>query len=141
MSSVVTKAIYERLSRDEILKRMISTYKGKPSIFTIEPIPENASLPYIVISGHVFDEPFDSQTTRGRRIRENVFCFTKADGSMLNVEKIAERVRELLHRKEKEIEVEGYQTVLVRCTGPNSIFLDGVYGMVINVEFYIDKKI
>lgn len=136
--SVFTAAIYNRLVGDPILVSMLNTYKGQPAIFTIDPVPGDAKLPYIVAAGHIADAPWDTMDSEGRDIRRDIRCYTEATGSMAQVESIAERVRQLFHGK--EIAVEGYHNVLTTCTGPIlGPAEDSVYGLIVTVRFLLEK--
>jgi hypothetical protein len=96
---VITQAIYDRYAADALLVSMLSTYQGAPAIFNSDPIPGKATLPAICISGVEADEPNDTKDLRGREIRRRIRIYTDATGSELLVDEIAERARELLHRR------------------------------------------
>ena len=51
--SAVTEAIYDALAGDATLVAMLATYGGEPAIFTTDPAPGDAELPYIVSAGEV----------------------------------------------------------------------------------------
>ena len=65
---LITEAIYDRLANDEALTAMLSTYEGEPGVFTTDPVPGAAVLPYVVTAGQVWARPFDTKTTRGREL-------------------------------------------------------------------------
>jgi hypothetical protein len=136
--SVFTAAIYNRLRNDATLVAMLSTYNGRPAIFTVDPVPGDAVLPYIVAVGHVADAPWDTKTSRGRNILRDIRCYAEATGSMALVESMAERVRILFHRQ--KIPVEGYDNVMTTCTGPIIGPADGsVYGLIVTVRFVLEE--
>lgn len=136
--SAVTAALYGRLSGDLVLAAMLATYNGRPAVFTVNPVPGDAQLPYIVAAGHVSDNPWDTKTTRGREIRRDVLCYAEATGSMAQVEAIAERVRVLLHRQ--PLVLQGYRNVLVECTGPIVAQADEVaYGLAVTVRLLLEE--
>lgn len=136
--SVFTVAIYSRLREDATLTALLSTYDGRPAIFTVDPAPGDAELPYIVTAGHVSDVPWDTKTTRGRDIRRDIRCYAAATGSMVQIESIAEKVRKLFHRQ--KIPVEGYNNVFTSCTGPIIGPTDGtVYGLIVTVRFIFEE--
>lgn len=114
--SAITQAIYERLSADATLVAMLTTFGGQPAIFTSDPPPGSAELPYIVSAGEVSQAAFDTKTTLGRRIMRDVRCYTAPSGSDELVESIAERVRALLHRH--WLVVAGFGTLAAECSGP-----------------------
>ena len=136
--SVFTKSIYERLRNDQVLASMINTYNSEPAIFTVEPVPGKAKLPYIIVSGPVSDVPFDTKTSLGREQTVDIRCYTENKGSKEQVEEIAERVRELFHRQ--PITVTGYQNIIASCTGPIFVPEDEALGMIITVKFIFMKE-
>jgi len=138
--SVFTAAVYNRLRNDANLTTMLSTYNGRPAIFTVNPVPGDAELPYIVAAGHVADAPWDTKTSRGRDILRDIRCYTEATGSMTLVESMAERVRILFHRQ--KIPVEGYSNIMTICTGPMTGPVDGlVYGLIVTVQFVFEEVV
>lgn len=137
--SVFTEAIYNQLKNDTELVNMVNTYNGLPAIFTIDPVPGDAVLPYIVISGNISDAPYDTKTNLGRDITRDIRCYTAANGSVSLVESMAERVRHIFHRK--SIPVEGYHNVLISCTGPITSSGEDAYGQVVTVRFLLEEVI
>lgn len=135
--SVFTQAIYNRLIGDPTLVGMVNLYNNQPAIFTIEPVPGDARLPYIIVSGPVSDIPFDTKTTIGREMLVDIRCYTENQGSRVLVENMAERVRELFHRQ--YIPVNGYQNIITECRGPIFIPEDGALGMVVTVRFIFER--
>lgn len=133
-----TTAVFNRLRDDFVLAAMLSTYNGRPAIFTAEPIPGDAELPYIVAAGNVADAPWESKTSRGRDIRRDIRCYARATGSMVQVESMAERVRKLFHRQ--KVPVEGHENILTLCTGPVIGPTDGTaYGLSVTVRFVLEE--
>lgn len=130
--SVFSAAFYETLAGDETLTALLATYRTKPAVFTTDPAPDDASLPYVVTAGEVVNAPDDTKTTRGREVRRDVRCYTAAEDSAVTVEAMAERVRALFHRN--PIEIEGFGVWLSECLGP--IVADGEesYGRIVTVR-------
>jgi hypothetical protein len=135
--SVITAAIYDVLSGDATLTALLSTYEGEPGIFTVQPVPEEAALPYIVTTGAVAVVPNDTKTTRGRTITRDVRCYAPAGGSAATVEAIAERVRTLLHRQ--TIAVDDYVVVVASCDGPIEADEQDAYGRIVTVTIMIEE--
>lgn len=131
--NLVTQALYSRLVGDATLTALLSVYNGQPAIFTTDPAPDNAELPYIVTAGNISDAPFDTKTVLGRDIRRDVRCYAAADGSAGTVEAMAERARELLHRQ--PLDVEGFGVFLAECTGPIAADEPDAYGRIVTVRF------
>ena len=114
--NALTQGIYDYLAGDPTLIGMLASYEGAPAIFTIDPVPGDAVLPYLVSAGDVTDTSFDTKLDRGRRIWRDVRCYATADGDSMPVEQIAERVRALLHRH--ILTVAGYGVLVAECSGP-----------------------
>lgn len=130
--SILTPSIYDKLALDGTLAAMISTYKGSPAVFTTDPAPGDADLPYIVSAGEVAQLPFDTKTTRGRELIRDVRCYAAANGSVVVVEAMAERVRALLHRQ--SLVIDGYVWIISDCTGPTVADERDVYGRIISLS-------
>lgn len=114
--SAVSGALFTVLAGDGALAGMLADYRGGPAVFTVDPAPADAVLPYIVTAGDVATVPADTKTSRGRRVTRDVRCYTAAEGSAVLVERIAERARSLLHRA--RIDVDGFSVVVVDVSGP-----------------------
>jgi hypothetical protein len=130
--SILSQAIFDRLAGDLILTGMLSIYKNAPAIFTIDPTPGDAALPYIVSSGEISQSPFDTKLSRGRSLIRDVRCYADADGSAVLIETIAERVRALLHRQ--ALVIDGYQWVISDCGGPIVADEPGSYARIISLS-------
>ena len=114
--SAISSAFYALLSADANLVAMLATYRGAPAIFTVDPPPADAVLPYVVTAGEAVHRPFDTKTTRGREIWRDVRCYAAVGDSAVVVEAIADRVRTLLHRA--PLSITGYDAVIAECIGP-----------------------
>lgn len=134
--SVITAAIWDRLANDALLTALLSEYGGLPAIFTTDPAPGDAVLPYIVTAGEVAQTPWDTKTTLGRELTRDVRCYDADDGSVVTIEAIAERVRSLLHRH--ELVVDGYTTVIAECFGPITADEEDAYGRIVSVNLKIE---
>lgn len=137
--SVLTQAIYEVLAADAALTALLGTYAGEPAIFTTDPAPGDAALPYVVTAGEVAQAPFDTKTTLGRTITRDVRCYTAATGSAVTVEAIAERVRFLLHRA--PISITDYEWILAECTGPQVADEQDSYGRIVTVRMVVEESL
>lgn len=135
--SVLTQAIYDVLSGDATLAGLLSSYGGEPAVFTTEPAPGDAEPPYIITSGEVASEPFDTKQTRGRMATRDVRCYTGATGSAATVEAIAERVHELLHRQ--ELSISDWIWVMAECSGPVAADEQDAYGRIVTVRMTIEE--
>jgi len=135
--SVVTEAIYDVLAGDATLTALLTTYGGEPAIFTTDPAPGDAVLPYIVSAGEVAQSPSDTKTTRGRVAIRDVRCYTDATGSAVVVETIAERVRALLHRQ--TLAISDFECVIADCSGPTVADEQDAYGRIVSVRLTIEE--
>ena len=133
----VTEAIYDTLAGDATLTAMLATYGGEPAIFTTDPAPGDAELPYIVSAGEVAQTAWDTKTTRGWLAARDVRCYTDVTGSAVLVEAIAEQARALLHRR--SLTILGFVCVIAECSGP--VVADGpdAYGRIVSVRLTIEE--
>lgn len=136
--SVLTQAIYNALASDVTLTGLLNTYGGKPAIFTTDPAPGDAAMPYVITAGNVAQEAWDTKTTRGRIATRDIRCYTTESGSAETVEAIAERVRELLHRR--EIAIDGYDWTMCECSGPAAADEQDAYGRIVTVRMTVQER-
>ncbi|NUM48735.1 MAG: DUF3168 domain-containing protein [Anaerolineales bacterium] len=113
---MLTQAIYDILANDEALRELLAVYRDLPAVFTTDPAPGDAVLPYIVSAGDVVQLPLDTKTTRGRDLQRDIRCYAPATGSAALVEQIAERVRTLLHRQ--HLTIAGFTWLVSDIAGP-----------------------
>ena len=135
--SAITEAIYNRMADDATLVALLNTYEGEPAIFTADPAPGDAELPYIVAAGEVAQMPFDTKTTLGRTVVRDIRCYTAATGGAVAVEEIAERVRYLFHRQ--ALEIEGFVWLFGSCSGPIASDSPDAYGRVVTITFTVEE--
>ena len=133
----LTEAIYTRMANDATLAALITEYKGEPAIFTTDPAPGEATLPYVISAGEVAQSPNDTKTTRGRQVWRDIRCYAPATGSAETVEEIAERVRTLFHRH--ELEVDGYETYIAECSGPIAADEEDAYGRIVTLRLMLQE--
>ena len=135
---LVTEAIYDRLVDDYDLGVLLASYGGMPAVFTVDPVPGDAELPYVVTAGQAWTRAFDTKTTRGRELMRDVRCYAEADGSASLVEAIAECVRALLHRQ--LLRIEGFGVWLMECSGPVAVSEPDAYGCIVSVRMMIVEE-
>lgn len=131
----LTAAIHARLVGDVTLTALLSEYLGEPAVFTSDPAPGNAVLPYLVSAGQVTDRAFDTKNSRGRQVWRDVRCYAPASGSAALVETIAERVRVLLHRY--AMEVDGHETWVSEASGPTGADEKDAYGRIVSLRLML----
>lgn len=135
--SATTEPFHDRLAGDAALQALLSTYEGLPAVFTTDPAPGEADLPYIVTAGEVSVAPFDTKTTRGRALVRDIRCYASAAGSAVTVEAIAERARALFHRQ--ELAIAGFSWVWALCTGPIVADERDAYARIVTVQMTIEE--
>jgi len=135
--SIISEALYNILANDATLSALLSTYGGNPAVFTTDPAPGDATLPYIVTAGEVAQTPFDTKTSRGRELWRDVRCYAAANGSAVTVEAMAERVRALLHRQ--AIVIAGWVWLLGECSGPIVADELDAYGRIVTVRLVVEE--
>ena len=136
---VLTTAFYQRLVNDGVLADKLSEFpagSGTPAIFTDDRVPASAALPYIVTSGEVANEPWDTKTSEGRWPFRDVYVYCPHNSTSL-VEQIAERVRALFHRH--DLTVEGYRTVVANAHGPIRLSSDDYDARIISVRLRLKR--
>jgi hypothetical protein len=136
----VTRALYDRLSNDSELAGLLSTYGGEPAIFSVDPAPADAELPFVVSAGAFAQIPFDTKTGEGRQLWRDVRCYDEEKGSTLAIDAIAERIRTLLHRY--ALPVTGWGTLLADVTGPAMAADDNerVVGRIVTLRLVLQEE-
>jgi len=133
----LTQAVYDRMTNDGMLAGLLADYRGSPAVFTTDPAPGDAVLPYIVAAGAPVDMSFDTKLSRGRQVWRDVRCYAAADGSAGLIEQIAERVRALFHRQ--VITIAGFVWLWAECSGPIVADELTAYGRIVTVRFTIEE--
>ena len=139
----ITQVVYERLVSDAALASMLASFEGRPAVFTYEPVPGDAPLPYIVAAGDVLGRvrvPESTKLTFGARVTRDIRVFVEASGSMAQLEAIAERVWELFEKA--ELFVPGW-TQVVRCRADRPIIGprdERVYMLIVSVTISMSRE-
>ena len=134
---VLTAAVYDVLAGDATLQGLLADYNGVPAVFTTDPAPGDATRPYIVTSGQVSDAAWDTKTGLGRRVMRDIRCYDDADGSVVTIEAIAERVRELFHRQ--SLVVSGFGVLVAICSGPVEADEPDAYGRRVTCQWTMQQ--
>ena len=143
--SAITQAVFDRLNNDDYLgSRLIEPFDG---IFTQTPLPDSIDpredYPYIVTEGNAVDDTdgsADSKTTIGREITRDIRVYQHVHSDSAELEDMAEHIFEMFH--EEPLEVDGYDTLLTRASGPTiaPTTRDYVRGRVITLNIQIYKE-
>jgi hypothetical protein len=136
--SILTPSIYDTLAGDGTLAGLLAEYNGSPAVFTTDPAPGDAQLPYVVTVGEVSQAAFDTKTTRGRSLIRDVRCYAAADGSAIVVEAIAERVRRLLHLQ--ALTIDGFDWLVSECSGPIVADEPDTYGRIVSLRLIAQES-
>jgi len=73
--SVITKAIFNVLNGDATLTALLGTFDGSAAIFTTDPPPSGAILPYIVTAGDVSNVPVSSNSHKALIVNSSLYEF------------------------------------------------------------------
>jgi preprotein translocase subunit Sec63 len=136
----LTAAFVARLKADATLTALIAKYpvgSGDPAVFSVDPVPEDAVLPYVVTVGEVTQVPEDTKTTRRRRVVRDVRVYADANGGADLIEDAQERIHDLFHRF--LLVVTGYATVIAEVAGMGVIDEKDVYGRVVTVRLTLEE--
>jgi hypothetical protein len=142
MMTYILPSLISRLSSDATLDGMLARsiiLPTEPAVYATSLVPATAELPYIVITGPVSDLPDDTFETEYREVLIDVQCYTArpdmGGGSVVLVNTLAERVRDVLHRKPLNLGLDNPRNILLRVAGPQQNDDDTAYGRVLQVRF------
>ena len=133
----ITAAFHDRLAGSAALVALLASYRGAPAIFTAGTAPEDATKPYIVVSGEVTQDAWDTKTTRGRQLWRDIRCYTAKDGSAVVVESLAELARALFHRH--RLIIGGFEVIVAEVGGPIAVDEATAYGRVVTVRLVMEE--
>jgi hypothetical protein len=101
----------------------LATYQGAPAVFTRRPVPIECGFPMIIAAGNVTygDQDF-IDAEMADIVRDIAVYGIKSKDSTKDqtriVERAADDVRDLFHRKRESLIVPGWHVVDIRCKGP-----------------------
>ena len=130
------KGIFDALAADGTLVGLITTFKGEPAIFTPVADPQ-AELPYIVLTGPIINENFDTKTKNGLQPIFDIKVYTAETGSRVAVDVIAAQVHTVLHRG--TIVITGYTLIHALVDGPVEQVEEGVYGRRLSCRLVLEE--
>jgi hypothetical protein len=116
----LTAAIHERLTGDATVAALCSTYAGAPAVFNGDPVPADATVPFVVISPPEAHTRADTKTFGIRRVRIRIRVIsdqTSSTGGLPALEQLAERIVELLHRAPLTLD-DGWTNYIADVEGP-----------------------
>ncbi len=113
---MITPAIREILMADAEIIAQVATYNGAPAVFTVDPAPADCGQPVIVINEVGGFVGLETRCRRGYTASADVRIYDDKGLSKARIRTIAQRVWELLHRA--ELELDGYEAVVTLCQPP-----------------------
>ena len=133
MADETTLAIYAVMAGDSVLAGLLPDFEGGENIHTGRIVPPNAPRPYIWSYGDITNNPFDTKTEPGREVTRDITIAADNSGSEIPVMTIANRVRDLFHRKTLTI---GLSNLLTDASGPRvSPSDDSITARIVTVRF------
>lgn len=138
MSGVLSSAIVERLAGMDLLQRSLSTYQGRPAIFTARSIPEGAQYPYVWSPDVHAAVDDDVKNARLWTAFRDVWVCCQDDGSDALVDQLAWCVRSALHKVPLRLEVD--ENVVLNAAPPIvAPTSDGVLGRIVQLRLLISE--
>jgi len=140
--SAQTAAIITALKGDATLQGLMGSYGGASAWFSIMPTPGDADRPLGVV--RPVSDPgeglqYEAKDFYSREMEYEIDIFTDANGSVVALENVAERVRTLFHRQ--ALSVTGFDTVGVYASGPIELPTDHTaYGRRVNLKLDLIKQ-
>lgn len=111
MADDTTKVIFDLMDGDSVITSLLPAFGVRSNIHTGRTVPPNALRPYIWSFGDITNAPFDTKTERGREVTRDIWIVADDTGSEVKVMNIANRVRDLFHRKELTIGLSNLSTI------------------------------
>lgn len=133
----IQDALFEKLGNTPNIANRLALYQQVPAIFT-STVPDSVTGTYLVIRDPFSNEAYDTKTSRGRAVLVDIGIFGVDDGDVIDVQDVAEEVRELLHRC--PLVIDGYGTLIAQASGPIlAPTEDQVYGRIVQVRLVVIK--
>lgn len=129
--------IFQKLISNENITNNVSEYLGYPSIFTVEPIPTDVELPYIIVN-QVSEVPNETKTKDGRSILIDIRIYTNEDGNISLIENLVEEIYQMFHNK--EISTNDFENYLLRVVEISNADEEKVYGRIVSIRALFLKK-
>lgn len=128
-----TKAIYDRMANDATLTALLTELGGNPAIFSGDVIPQDAELPYIVMSGVISRDDNDTKTSSGWVEIRDIRCYDREQASAIRIENIASRVETLFHRFALVIDNHDNAMQVIASVGVSPVE-EGVIGRIVTLN-------
>ena len=134
----LTGALYTVLAANTNVTDLLAIYTDKdgasfPAIFSADPVPEDSTLPLVVLSGHITDRAIDTKCeAASREIDFDIRCYADRTGSVVQINALSEALRLALHRV--EIPIAGFDLSDTEILGPIVLDEDDNYGRVLTTR-------
>jgi len=130
-------AIFQKLIANGNITSNVSEYLNYPAIFTVEPIPTDVNLPYIIVS-QVSEVPNDTKTSDGRELLVDIRIYTQRNGNLNVLESLTEEVYQEFHNE--IVVVDNFQNYLLRVVDIVNSDEEEVYGRIVSIRALFSKK-
>ena len=131
-------AIFQKLIANGNITSNVSEYLNYPAIFTVEPIPTDVNLPYIIVS-QVSEVPNDTKTSDGRELLVDIRIYTQRNGNLNVLESLTEEVYQEFHNE--IVVVDNFQNYLLRVVDIVNSDEEEAYGRIVSIRALFSKKI
>lgn len=115
--NTLPEALYDVMAASAPLTALLGSFKTVPSIFTVRPVPDEATRPVVLAEDVISDLPFDVINTTGRQVIYDIRIEGRAPENTAGVKAGAELIRNLFHRNTGFV-VPGWKLVSVSAAGP-----------------------
>lgn len=130
-------AIFQKLIANGNITSNVSEYLNYPAIFTVEPIPTDVNLPYIIVNP-VSEVPNDTKTFDGRELLVDIRIYTQRNGNLNVLESLTEEVYQEFHNE--IVVVDNFQNYLLRVVDIVNSDEEEVYGRIVSIRALFSKK-
>jgi len=131
----LTRSLVDYLRGDPILATKLGAFRGYPSVFGVSPIPEPATTPFIVTQS-VADTTLDKKSGVMREIEQDIGIYDDEDGSVADIESIAEYVREKMRGS---FSVPDWTISTVHVSGPTISDVEDLHGRTLSARIILDR--
>ena len=130
-------AIFQKLIANENIANNVSEYLNYPAIFTVEPIPSEVDLPYVIVNP-VSEIPNDTKTFDGREVLVDIRIYTEANGNLSVLESLVEEIYQEFHNE--VITVDNFQNYLLRVVDVVNSDEEETYGRIVSIRALFQKN-
>lgn len=142
MSLDLAPAIRTALIAESTITGLITERLGEPAVFTRRPVPDDAELPYIVVSEDVSITDADGLTSDRPVVVRDVLIYGNQPDDYRKIEQLGYLVRELFHREKESIDPADYHVVEITTAGPRAAPTsdDEIVGRVVTLTIQLRSK-